>query len=212
MRKIRKLFRILLDKIKCLFGKSSVFATIVGSRVDKTAVLRRGVRFYGSSIGRYSYVTRNCLIQNTEIGSFCSISEDCILGLPGHPVDMVSTSPVFLKGRNYLKKNFASIPYSESVKTVIGSDVWIGARAMVKGGVTIGHGAVIGAGAMVTKDVPPYAIVAGMPAKLIRYRFPEEDISRLLESRWWELSEEELSQKAPSMADVQTFFDDEVKK
>ena len=71
----------------------------------------------------------------------------------------------------------------------IGNDVWIGANAMILGGITIGDGAIIGAGAVVTKDIPPYAIVGGIPARIIRYRFPNDVINALLSSQWWNLSE-----------------------
>lgn len=207
IRKIRLYAGVVLEKVKCLFSKSSVFATIVNSRVDSKAVLRKGVRFYGSSIGPYSYVTRNTLIQNTEIGSFCSISEDCLVGMPSHPVEMVSTSPVFLKGKNYLGKRFASHAHAATARTTIGSDVWIGARAMIKSGVTIGHGAVIGAGALVTKDVPPYAIVGGVPAKVIRHRFDQEMVEALLKLEWWNFSEEKLKELGKFMDDPQKLLD-----
>ncbi len=79
----------------------------------------------------------------------------------------------------------------------IGNDVWIGVRVIILGGVKIGNGAVIGAGSVVTRDVPPYAVVAGAPARLIRYRFEEPVIRRLEELQWWNKSEEELRQLLP---------------
>ena len=75
----------------------------------------------------------------------------------------------------------------------IGSDVWIGSHVIVMGGVTIGDGAVVAAGSIVTKDVPPFAIVGGVPAKIIKFRFPSETIKRLLEIRWWDLPDEEIT-------------------
>ena len=93
----------------------------------------------------------------------------------------------------------------------IGNDVWIGARVIVLGGVTIGNGAVIGAGSVVTRDVPPYAVVAGTPARLIRYRFEEPVIRRLEELRWWDKPEEELKRALPLFQQT-SFSDRELEK
>ena len=83
-------------------------------------------------------------------------------------------------------------------RTIIGNDVWIGTNVLIKSGVTVGTGAVVGAGAVVTKDVPPYAVVCGVPAKVIKYRFPEEVCAKLLASEWWNMSDEDLKAAAHS--------------
>ena len=150
---------------------------------------------------RYSYVGSGTRITDAVIGSFCSIGGRCGIGGGIHPTDMVSTSPVFLKGHNILSKNFAEISYEPSKTVEIGNDVWIGEGACIVSGVKIGDGAVIGAHAVVTHDVEPYAVVAGVPAKVIRKRFDEETIKQLLEVQWWEWPEEKLE----SMG---SFFDD----
>ncbi len=194
-------------KIKSIFdSKLSFSAVLINSTKDKTAAIRNNVRFYDSSIGRYSYITRNTLVQNTEIGAFCSISEGCNIGMPSHPTDFASTSPVFLDKPNYLKKNFSAFKYEDGPRTIIGNDVWIGANALIKAGVTVGDGAVIAAGAVVVRDVPAYAIVGGVPAKLIRYRFSEDVIRKMLESKWWELSDEKLSEIAVNFDSADKFI------
>ena len=192
-----RVLTIIINKIKSVFNpRIRVGATIGIGNIHKTAAIHKGCRIYFATIGRYTYVARNTLIQNTDIGCFCSISENCNIGMPSHPVDMVSTSPVFLKGRNLLGKNFEQFNYLNCQRTVIGNDVWIGSNVLIKSGVTIGNGAIIGAGAVVTKDVPAYAIVAGVPANILRYRFDEDTINKLLVIKWWDLPDSEIQQIA----------------
>ena len=197
---------IVISKLKNLFNsKVSNSSMIMDCRIDKTAAVRNRARLYHVTIGRYSYVSRETLIQHTDIGSFCSISEKCNIGMPSHPVSMVSTSPVFLKGNNYLKENFAEIEYEHRPKTVIGNDVWIGANALIKSGVHIGNGAIIAAGAVVVKDVPPYAIVGGVPAKIIKYRFDEHLIREIQEIEWWKLDFAKLQRIGEKMSNAELF-------
>ena len=147
-----------------------------------------------SQIGSYSYLGRNGLVQHTSIGNYCSISHDVIMGLGTHPLDMFSTSPLFYKANNTMKVKLVKSDrdFQEYKPITIGSDVWIGARVIVLDGVTVGHGAVLAAGAVVTKDVPPYAIVGGVPAKVISYRYQEDTRSKLLETKWWDSTAEEV--------------------
>lgn len=146
-----------------------------------------------SHIGNYTYISKNALIQNTVIGNYCSIAHEVISGLGNHPLDMFSTSPVFYRRYNALKIILLEKEsnFSDYNSITIGDDVWIGARAIILDGVNVGNGAVIAAGAVVTKDIPPYAIVAGIPAKIIRYRQPEEKREKLLDSQWWKLTPQE---------------------
>jgi len=140
-------------------------------------------RFYKSSIDDYSYLARNCFVNNTDIGKFCLIADNCIIGFASHPLDWVSTSPVFHSGSNIFKKNFSAHPFKSNKRTGIQNDVWIGINAIIADGVTIGNSAVIAAGAIVTKDLPPYIIVSGAPAKIIRYRLPEDKRNAVLQSK-----------------------------
>lgn len=164
--------------------------------MDKTAKVGTGSNCIGVTMGRYSYMGKNNSVANTTIGSFCSIASYCAIGGGAHPLNMVSTSPVFYKGKNGFNKNFSIISAEINKDVEIGNDVWIGEAVFINDGVKIGTGAVIGAHSVITKDVPPYAIVAGAPAKILRYRFDEDTIQELLDSKWWEWPDEELANKA----------------
>lgn len=119
----------------------------------------------------------------TEIGKYCSIANDAVIGAREHPLEYFSTHPVSHDCVNY--------PGKEK-KTIIGNDVWIGTRAFIKKGVTIGDGAVIAANAVVTKNIPPYAVAAGVPTKIVKYRFEDEIIEELLKLQWWNFPHNKL--------------------
>lgn len=127
-------------------------------------------------IGDHTYIGRRCDISGAIIGRYVSIGNNVSIGLGEHPVEFVSTSHHFHEDRNK----------SLLLRSEIGHDVWIGADAIIRRGVKIGTGAIIGANSFVNRDVPEYAIVAGSPAKLIRYRFDETTREILLHSKWWE--------------------------
>lgn len=144
--------------------------------------------FNNVHIGDFTYISSRALVQNTKIGNYCSISTDFICGLGRHPLELNSTSPIFYKKNNCLRIPLVDMDYNfkEYMPITIGNDVWIGARVTIIDGISIGDGAVIATGAVVTKNVPPYAIVGGVPAKIIRYRFPNDKITELQNSRWWD--------------------------
>ena len=174
----------------------ALFCVLQEATVDKTAAICSGVRFYRGKIGRYSYIGNNSFVTDTDIGSFTSISTDCYIGGTAHPLDWVSTSPVFHKWENIMKKNFAWHEFPIFNRTVIGNDVWIGNRVMIKAGVKIGNGAVVGMGSVVTKDIGEYEIWAGNPARFIRKRFDDETVQKLATLQWWDWSDNELSKTA----------------
>lgn len=161
-------------------------------KLDPTARVNPECSLAKTVLGRYSYVGGKSRITDAIIGNFCSIGGKCGIGGGIHPTDMVSTSPVFLKGRNIMGKHFAEIPYAPSKTVIIGNDVWIGEGVCIVSGVKIGDGAVIGAHAVVTKDVAPYSVVAGVPAREIKKRFDEETIRELLRLEWWNWPDEKL--------------------
>ena len=166
--------------------------SILNCEIDKTAKVYSGSTFYNSKLGRYSYVGYDSEVVNCEIGSFCSIANGFIVGGAKHPMDWVSTSPVFYNAKGGTNHHLGHLPVEKTSRTFIGNDVWIGSRAIILQGVNVGTGAVIGAGAIVTKNVPPYAVVAGCPAKIIKYRFDNETINQLLKSEWWLLPDDKL--------------------
>jgi chloramphenicol O-acetyltransferase type B len=185
----------LLQKIRYKFARllGAKPCAIRDSKINSTAVVGGGAQFVNSSIGRYSYVFGSRVI-NSDIGSFCSIAADCTIGGGGHPTDWVSSSPLFYRGHNILSQNFSDNIFEEYKKTKIGNDVWIGSKCLIKGGVTIGDGAIIGMGSVVTHDVPPYEIWAGNPARLIRRRFDEDTIQQLIDLHWWDLDNAKLKE------------------
>ena len=196
MRRLLVLLKNILSLPKRLASHIALFCILQEAVVDKTAAICSGVRFYRGKIGKYSYIGNNSFVSDTDIGSFTSISTDCYIGGTSHPTDWVSTSPVFHKWENIMKKNFARHEFEIFKRTTIGNDVWIGNRVMIKAGVKIANGAVIGMGSIVTKNIGPYEIWAGNPARLIRKRFGDETIDALEKMKWWEWDDNKIEKYA----------------
>lgn len=140
--------------------------------------IEKGVFLSKSTIGNYNYIGHYSIIDKTQIGNYCSIAAGTMLGGAEHPYTWWSTS-------------FRLCESFNKPLTVVEDDVWIGSGVSVKAGVKIGRGAVIGAHTLVSKDVPAYAIVVGTPGKVLKYRFNNEQIRFLEDSRFWEKSPEE---------------------
>lgn len=166
------------------FGNSLAYNTQFGFHnivYDNTLLVN-------TKVGDYTYIGGESKIQNASIGKFCSLGPELRIGLGRHPIHLKSTFPGFYSDNNSYygtEKEYLN-PIENYLPIEIGNDVWIGTRAMILDGVKVGDGAVIAAGAVVTKDVPPYAIVGGVPAKVIRYRFNESEIEKMLNEKWWD--------------------------
>lgn len=160
-----------------------------------------------SSFGDYVYVGPRTSIANAKIGSFCSIGPECSIGLGMHPTNYVSTFPAFFSTAKQGQITFVSEnSYNEFETISIGNDVWIGTNVIILDGVKIGNGAIIAAGAVVTKDVEPYVIVGGVPAREIKKRFREEVIIELQKIAWWNRDINWLKERTKYFADVESFI------
>lgn len=151
----------------------------------------------GSVIGRFTYIAR-ARVSGADIGAFCSIGPDVIIGLSEHPTNWLTTHPAFYSLGMQANATFSHGELFEHWKRPkIGNDVWIGARAVILGGVTIGDGAIVAAGSVVTKDVGAFDIVGGIPAKRIRSRFDNDVVQLLQDWKWWDLPTDTLKEIAP---------------
>lgn len=154
-----------------------------------------GSRIAHSEIGDYSYCDRGCDIANAEIGKFSNIASAVRIGATDHPLNRASLHHFLYRSASYWEdaENDADwFTARRARRAVIGHDTWIGHGAQIKPEVTIGHGAVVASGAIVTKDVAPYTIVGGVTAKLIRRRLPEDLAERMIALAWWDWPHEKL--------------------
>lgn len=173
----------------CSIGDDS---TLVRVSLDKFVSVNRRSYINDSSIGAFTYTGINTIINYAKIGRFCSIGRNVDIGGFDHDYHKVTTLPEFrfnqmLNGGGKMQEHESHTEYC-----TIGNDVWIAAGAQILHNVKIGDGAVVGGGAVVTHDVPPYAIVVGVPAKIIGYRCEKQMIDRLLEIKWWDWPEETI--------------------
>lgn len=143
-------------------------------------------------MGAFSYVGTGSVLTNTTVGRYCSIAANVTIGPTKHPTDRFTTHTFafgsigsFRNCEDFMLIRRRDAPFEGDLRTTIGNDVWIGANAVIMRGVSIGDGAIVGAGAVVTKDVPPFAIVGGVPARIIRHRFEGDLVKSLIDTQWW---------------------------
>lgn len=173
---------------KVIIGESSF---IQDSNLGNGVQINRRNMIVGSTIGNYTYTGANTVIKKAKIGKFCSVSWNVSITGNQHDYHGVSMHPfVRLPSFGFVEECKGQELDSEIV--LIGNDVWIGMNACILPGVKIASGSIVGAGGVVTKDVPPYAIVAGNPARVLKYRFSKDIIEELMEIRWWDWSLEEI--------------------
>ena len=188
-------------------SKLSLSVKLHDVKLSEYNVLFENVVLIKSSLGCHTYIQTGSRIINTTIGKFCSIAPNVTIGPGIHKINSVSTHPSFFLKHTPLIKTFVDKDLFESTrKTTIGHDVWIGEKVVILDGVNIGTGAIVAAGAIVTKDVSPYAVVGGVPAKHIKYRFESEAIDLLLKSEWWNYSEVWLKENSELMLNIEDFI------
>jgi phosphonate metabolism protein (transferase hexapeptide repeat family) len=190
----------------CIHPTARIYASTVGSWTE----IGPNSLIVDSTIGDYSYTDGDAMIIYTDIGKFCSIASHVRINPGNHPMHRVSQHHF-----TYRRKLFGFdtvddttfFDWRKAHPCTIGHDVWIGHAATVMPGVNVGTGAVIGAGAVVTNDVAPYQIVGGVPAKLIRQRFPDEIAQQLLKIAWWDWDRDTLKERFEDFLDLPAFID-----
>jgi acetyltransferase-like isoleucine patch superfamily enzyme len=177
-------------------------------RLGHYSAVYKYARLRNCSLGDFSYIARDSQVHHATIGKFCCVGPQVLIGLGEHPSkDFVSSHPMFYSEIGQANPVIVSKSlFNEYPQTTIGHDVWIGARAIIRSGISIGNGAIIAAGAVVTKDVEPFSIVGGVPARHLRYRFTPEEITQLEKVLWWDKDVQWMKQNASAMRDIKTLL------
>jgi len=210
----RTYYRLHYKKKNVRFGSNVLLNT--KNNFEGLNVIGNNTEIASCTIGLGSYVSNNSVIKQTIVGRFCSIGSNVQTGLGTHPSKIfVSSHPAFYTtephaGFTFAKKNiFADHVFTDPENKYvveIGNDVWIGSNVIIMDGIKIGDGAIVAAGSVVTADVLPYAIVGGVPAKLIRYRFTEIQIEKLSTIKWWNWDIKEIELKSSLFNNIESFI------
>lgn len=206
---IKKIFHRYLQKK--MYRRNNVF---LGRDVEcqncdlgKYATVHDRTKLINVAVGDYTYIASEGKYALTKFGKFCSIGPRSMILAGTHPSKtFVSTHPAFYSPDKQAQIAFAEKKYFDDLaETEIGNDVWIGANVVIIGGVKIGDGAIIGAGAVVTKDIEPYSISCGVPARLVKYRFTQEQIDFLMDFKWWDKDIKWLEKHYKILHDIEKF-------
>lgn len=209
---VRRILKSSLPEIYVLLDKKYEFYHLVSrlenSSIGKNVRINEKYIIDNTKIEDYTYIAFNSIISETIIGKFCSIGPNFVCGWGIHPINGISTAPMFYSTQ---KQNGVTLSLTDKIeerkKIHIGNDVFIGANVTILDGVSIGDGAVIGAGSVVSKDIPAYAIAVGCPINIIKYRFEQNQIDKLLKIKWWDFPEVKLIDVEKSFFDVNLFIE-----
>ena len=192
MKEARQLARLIKARQRLAEFNAGTGNRICSFDVDLNAIVGHDVEILkntyvcaNSKIDSYTYIGPNSSVSKSVIGRYCSIASNTNIGHGEHPLNLISTNAVFMDSPYEL------FTYEDCI---IEHDVWIGVGAIIKRGVRLGTGSVVGANSFVNKSVPPYGIVVGSPARLIRFRFDEQKIKKIMGTRWWEKDKQEASE------------------
>lgn len=188
--------------------KIGYMSLIKKSNFGKYNTIYNHVYLNEAKLGDFTYIANNTQIHRTTIGKFVSIGRDCKIGLAKHPTtNFVSTHPIFFSPSKQCQISFADKSYyPEYGNIIIGNDVWVGDNVIIINDIIIGDGSIIAAGSVVTKDIPPYAIVGGVPARIIKYRFDDSTIEKLLRLKWWDNDISYLKNNYKIFHDIKLFM------
>lgn len=185
-------------------------ATVRDCTLGKYTEIADKASMVESLLDDYSYIMERSDIMCTEIGKFANIASDVRINPGNHPMEWVSQHHFLYRRKQYgFDDNdlMSFFNWRRIQRVSIGHDTWIGHKAIILPGVAIGNGSVVAAGAVVTKDVPAYTIVAGVPAKPIRSRFPRSVYQKLEDIRWWDWDHETLKKRLADFYDIRTFIE-----